>query len=120
MRDSPTTAPLAEAVISGAMSGAACARNGNRPGCVRTYIVDDVVLILTEHVGPSCDPRVVGAGPGDGHPGPGAGRDSPGRRAVVERVTGRDVMATLRGLLDDPRISFELFVLTPRDGAREH
>jgi hypothetical protein len=108
------SAPMEEAMISETFVALACAENGNGRVRVRTYVVDELVLIVTEH-----------------EPAPSArhGRDAHGRsvveirdpgasqrRTTVETVMGRRVAATLSGRQSDPEIVFELFVLESDDG----
>ena len=104
-------------MISGAFAALACAANGNGRLRVRTYVVDEFVLTVTEH-----EP---GPAPSARHCRDARGRSvvevrdrgASQRRTTVEAVMGRDVAATLSGRHSDPEIVFELFVLKHGDGS---
>lgn len=102
-----------EAVISEAFA-ALTAGDGQEPADVRTYVGDELVLTVTER-------RLGRPAHQDGRSRRQSAvrpRDAGAlqRQRTVEEITGRRVTATLRGQLNEPDVTFELFVLAA-DGA---
>jgi hypothetical protein len=101
-------------LISEAFAAFACAENGHGRPLVQAYVVDDLVLAVTEHEHASAASHRH-----DAHGRSRAELRDPAasqRRTTVEAVTGRHVATTLSGRQSDPDVIFELFVLEPDDG----
>lgn len=100
---------IEEETISEAFAALACAENGHRRSRVRVYVVDALVLSVTEREpAPRASQRA--AAPEGREAGVPAG-EADQRRTTVEAVTGRRVSATLSGQHRVPDVGFELFVL---------
>ena len=99
------------ALISEAFAELACAENGHERPYVRAYVVDELVLTVTERelTRSLRHDAVSRSEPAVGITDLGALR----RRTTVEEVTGRRVAATLSGRLAEPDVNFELFILAP-------
>jgi hypothetical protein len=111
------SAALMEAeMISEAFAGVARAENRHEAVRARVYVVDDLVLAITER-DPAAPPPHGTEGRARARP-VAAIRRALQRRATVEAVTGRRVAAALSGRRSDPEVRFELFVLASDDGTR--
>ena len=103
---------MEEEMISEAFAAIACAGNGHRRTRARVYVVDELVLTVTERESsPTAAHREAAATSEYARIRDGGALQ---RRAAVEAVTGRRVAATLGGRRSDPEVRFELFMLETR------
>lgn len=110
-----TPALTEAALISEAFAEFACAENGHERPYVRAYVVDELVLTVTERE-LGCSVHHDNAYRGE----PLVGITDLGalqRRTTVEQVTGRRVTTTLSGRLAEPDVNFDLFILAPDPSA---
>jgi hypothetical protein len=107
--------PTNGAMISEAFTALASAGNGARRALIRTYVDEDLVLVVTEH-----EPERGRRAAGEPRRAQAVDGFAQQRTAALETLLGRRVLTTLDGRLADPDVDFELFLLRPEPRRRPH